>query len=186
MSSPRSASAVVTVILAALGLGASSWGGPDPTEMTTDTTTAEAGSQDTEGGAPGLDDEPGADSKLRDDGRLLQVSVRDARGVLALHYSGAVPTGTPGPVEGTLITGAGGCLALVGTGSDAGAPQLTIFPPGATTVFQGRQPSVTVVGIEYTVGSQTTFSATVLPVADATGVPERCARGSADTVVVVD
>ena len=103
------------------------------------------------------------------------------RGDLGLQYSGPVPAGSPGPASGKLITGPGGCFAFV---SD-GAPQLAIFPPEATFVLQNGRPSVTVNGVEHPVGRELTSDTTVVPRADTTGVPERCARGAADTVLVV-
>lgn len=81
-------------------------------------------------------------------------------------------------------------LALVGADAGAGAangkPQLVVFPPDAALVLQNGGPSAAVDGIEHAVGSEATFSTTLVPVAGVTGVPERCLRGSADTMLVVD
>lgn len=93
-----------------------------------------------------------------------------------------MPAGAAGPRGGKLIAGPGSCFAFDG----AGAPQLAVFPPGATFVLQNGKPSVTVNGVEHAVGREFTSETTALPAAEVTGVPERCARGSAGTVLVVD
>ncbi|MBB0970389.1 hypothetical protein G6016_15775 [Dietzia aerolata] len=112
---------------------------------------------------------------------MLEVTVRGDQGVLGLQYSGSVPAGTPGPASNKLITGPGGCFAVIG----AGAPQLAIFPPDATFVLQNGKPSVTVDGAEHPVGRELTFDTAVVPVQQVAGLPERCTRGAADTVLVV-
>ena len=180
MSPTRRVMISAAVVVAALGVGACGSGAPEPSVTTvTDTTTVPA--RDTAAEAPEADQQPEADSDTGQVGDVLEVTAHGDRGVLGLQYSGPVPAGAPGPASGELITGPGGCFAFVGDGP----PQLAIFPPDATFVLQNGRPSVTVNGVEHPVGRELTSDTTVVPMADTTGVPERCARGAADTVLVV-
>ena len=180
MSPTRRVMISAAVVVAALGVGACGSGAPEPSVTTvTDTTTVPA--RDTAAEAPEADQQPEADSDTGQVGDVLEVTAHGDRGVLGLQYSGPVPAGAPGPASGKLITGPGGCFAFVGDGP----PQLAIFPPDATFVLQNGRPSVTVNGVEHPVGRELTSDTTVVPRADTTGVPERCARGAADTVLVV-
>lgn len=180
MSPTRRVMVSAAVVAGALGVGACESGGPEPAVTTvTDTTTAPA--RDTAAEAPDVGQAPETDPDTDQVGDVLEVTAHGDRGVLGLQYSGPVPAGSPGPASGKLITGPGGCFAFV---SD-GAPQLAIFPPDATFVLQNGRPSVTVDGVEHPVGRELTADTTVVPLADAAGVPERCARGAADTVLVV-
>lgn len=182
MSSTRRVIVSAAVAVAALGLASCGSGSSEPTVTTvTETTTAAATPQDTDAGAPEEDQSPGTDAQPQDNGRNLEVTVRGDQGVLGLQHSGSVPAGTPGPASSKLITGPGGCFAFVG----AGAPQLAIFPPDATFVLQNGKPSVTVDGAEHPVGRELTFDTAVVPVQQVAGLPERCTRGAADTVLVV-
>lgn len=180
MSPTRRVMISAAVVVAALGVGACGSGAPEPAVTTvTDTTTAPA--RDTAAEAPAADQQPEADSDTGQVGDVLELTAHGDRGVLGLQYSGPVPAGAPGPASSKLITGPGGCFAFVGDGP----PQLAIFPPDATFVLQNGRPSVTVNGVEHPVGRELTSDTTVVPRADTTGVPERCARGAADTVLVL-
>ena len=182
MSLTRRLIVPTVVALIPLGLAACGSSGSGSTATTvTETTTAAAAPQDTDAGAPEADRAPGADAEAQDNGGMLEVTVRGDQGVLGLQYSGSVPAGTPGPASNKLITGPGGCFAFVG----AGAPQLAIFPSDATFVLQNGKPSVTVDGAEHPVGRELTFDTAVVPDQQVAGLPERCTRGAADTVLVV-
>ena len=176
---------IISAAVAAAALSVSACGSGDSEPMVTtvtETTTAEPTSPVTGDGASSPDEDAEEGAGAGDDGGVLEVTVRGDQGVLALQHSGAVPTGASGPGSGKLITGPGGCFAFVG----AGAPQLAVFPPAATFVLQNGKPSVTVDGVEHAVGREFAAETTELSVAATTGVPERCARGSADTVLVID
>ena len=182
MSLTRRLIVPTVVALTPLGLAACGSSGSESTATTvTETTTAAAAPQVADGGAPEADRAPGADAESQDNVGMLEVTVRGDQGVLGLQYSGSVPAGTPGPASNKLITGPGGCFAVIG----AGAPQLAIFPPDATFVLQNGKPSVTVDGAEHPVGRELTFDTAVVPVQQVAGLPERCTRGAADTVLVV-
>lgn len=112
----------------------------------------------------------------------LEVTVEGDQGVLALQHSGSVPEGTAGPTGRQLITGPGGCFAL----THEGPPQFVVFPADATFVLQQGKPSATVEGTEHLVGREFTLETTVVNTSEVTGIPDRCARGSADTVLVVN
>lgn len=182
MSPARRAIISAAVAVAALGVGACAPTGSEPTVTTvTATTTVEPAPPETGTETPAPGQEAAAGAKPGDDAGVLEVTARGDQGVLGLQYSGSVPAGTPGPASGKLITGPGGCFALVG----AGAPQLAIFPPDTTFVLQNGKPSATVDGVEHVVGRAFDSETTVLPVDRVAGVPERCTNGSADTVLVV-
>ena len=185
MSSSRRVIMSAAVAAAALSVTACGAGDSEPMATTvTETTTAESATPMTDDGASSSDEDEDAEegAGAGDDGGVLEVTVRGEQGVLALQHSGSVPAGVSGPSSGKLITGPGGCFAFVG----AGAPQLAVFPPAATFVLQNGKPSVTVDGVEHAVGREFAAETTELSVAATTGVPERCARGSADTVLVID
>lgn len=183
MSSSRRVIISAAVALATLSVGACASGGSEPTVTTvTETTTAEPAPTMTGAEDPAPVEGAVEDADPDDYKGALEVTVRGDQGVLALQHAGSVPAGTAGPGRGKLITGPGGCLAFV----SAGAPQLAAFPPDATFVLQNGKPSVTVDGVEHAVGREFNSETTVLPVAAVKGLPERCARGSADTVLVVD
>lgn len=115
-------------------------------------------------------------------GDTLEVTVEGDQGVLALQHSGSVPEGTAGPSGRKLITGPGGCFAL----TNEGPPQLVVFPADATFVLQQGKPSATVDGTEHPVGREFTLETTTVNKSEVTGIPDRCAQGSADTVLVVN
>ena len=182
MSLTRRLIVPTVVALIPLGLAACGSSGSGSTATTvTETTTAAAAPQVADGGAPEADRAPGADAESQDNVGMLEVTVRGDQGVLGLQYSGSVPTGSPGPASNKLITGPGGCFAVAG----AGAPQLAIFPSDATFVLQNGKPSVTVDRVEHPVGRELNADTTVVPVAQVAGVPDRCTRGAAGTVLVL-
>ena len=182
MSLTRRLIVPTVVALIPFGLAACGSNGSESTATTvTETTTAAAAPQATDAGTPEADRAPGTDAEPQDNGGMLEVAVRGDQGVLGLQYSGSVPAGSPGPASNKLIIGPGGCFAVVG----AGAPQLAIFPSDATFVLQNGKPSVTVDGAEHPVGRELTFDTTVVPAQQVAGMPERCTRGAADTVLVV-
>ncbi len=112
----------------------------------------------------------------------LEVTVAGEHGVLALQHTGAAPEGAAGPSGHKLITGPGGCFAL----TNDGKPQLLVFPEDATFVLEDGKPSVTIDGTEYPVGQQFTVETTEVAKSEVTGIPQRCAKGSSDTVLVVN
>lgn len=112
----------------------------------------------------------------------LEVTIEGDQGILALQHSGSVPEGTAGPSGRKLITGPGGCFAL----TNEGPPQLLVFPADATFVLQEGKPSATVAGTEFTVGRQFTVDTIAVSKSEVTGIPDRCAQGSADTVLVIN
>lgn len=181
MTSPRRLIVSTVVALIPLGLAACGSSGSEPTVTTvTETTTAAAAPQYTDTETAGAEQAPEADAEPRHVGDVLEVTVRGGQGVVGLQYSDSVPAGTPGPANNKLITGPGGCFAFV----NAGAPQLAVFPPEATFVLQNGKPSVTIDGTEHYVGREFDAETTALPIGQVSGVPERCVRGAADTVLV--
>ena len=70
--------------------------------------------------------------------------------------------------------------------TNEGPPQLVVFPADATFVLQQGKPSATVDGTEHPVGREFTLETTTVNKSEVTGIPDRCAQGSADTVLVVN
>lgn len=152
------------------------------TTETQDESTDETDDDDAEGG----DDSDDATSAEEDDDSddddsgpgSLSVS-SDGRGPMILRVDGSFD-GDPESVEGKLISGPGGCLAL----EPQGQPELFIF--AEDTEYAENPPRVTLDGEEIKVGQSITVQATAVQVADVDGIPERCSRGAADTAWVVD
>lgn len=115
-------------------------------------------------------------------GGVVELTVAGDQGVLALQYSGTIPSGTAGPTDRKLITGSGGCFALV----NEGKPQLLVFPAEATFVLQEGKPSATIAGVKHLIGQQFAVDTTAVSKTSVAGIPERCDRGSDDTVFMVN
>ncbi len=180
------ASAVVAIVALGSGACASNGSGSNGSGSTgatvTTTATAEPAPQEPGVGTSASEPSVQGEAEPNHDEDLLEVSVRGDEGVLGLHHSGPVPAGAPGPGSGRLITGPGGCFAFAGDR----APQLVVFPAEAMFVLQNGRPSVTVDGTEHFVGRELTVSTTAVSKAKVTGLPDRCSRGSSDTVLVVN
>ncbi|WP_309082421.1 hypothetical protein [Zhihengliuella sp.] len=85
-------------------------------------------------------------------------------------------------VSGRLITGPGGCFALV----DDGEPQLLLFPDDAEFVLRDGQPSVTTAALGTArVGDPFESSAEPVALEDTTGIPDRCAHGEATEALLL-
>ncbi|GAA2089641.1 hypothetical protein [Brevibacterium salitolerans] len=95
--------------------------------------------------------------------------------------------GEAAEVSGRLVVGPGACLSVVSDGAgDEQRPRLAVFPEGTEFVLRGDRPSVTADPLgTVQVGEHTTFTAVEVPLDEADGVPERCARGAADSVLAV-
>lgn len=86
------------------------------------------------------------------------------------------------PVTARLITASGGCFAL----KQNDRPDLVVFREGAEFTLEGERPSVEDPAAG-TVQVGERAELTVVPVAasDVEGIPERCANGASDEVLVV-
>lgn len=120
--------------------------------------------------------------ELEDVDGVVELTVAGDQGVLALQHSGTIPSGTAGPTDRKLITGPGGCFALV----NEGKPQLLVFPAEATFVLQEGKPSATIAGVEHLIGQQFAVDMTAVAKTSVAGIPDRCDRGSDDTVFMVN
>lgn len=183
MSFSRLGIAVCALAALTLGLGACDSSESDPDDNTTSSAepTPEESTDDT---SDPRDDGPTSEqgsAEPKKDGGRMKVTVAGDQGVLALQHSGSVPDGPAGPSGRKLITGPGGCFAV----TNEGPPQLLVFPARATFVLQDGRPSATIAGSETFVGEQLRVDTTEIPRSQVAGVPERCGRGSSDTLLVV-
>ena len=167
----------------ALGLAACT----TPPENTPAGSTAEASSEAPDSASAESESEKsgsGDDELVTDNATTEAATVEveaEGDGPIGLK-SGAVPTADPQAVSGKLITGPGGCFALV----DDDQPRLLIFGDDAEFTLREGKPSVTTRALgTVTVGSRLSASATSVGMDETTGVPERCAHGAQDTVLVI-
>lgn len=188
---------VAPFALAAVALGMTACA-PDASEPVPTPTVTKPAEEPTSMEAPVEASEPMAESSApmasempseaattggpNDESGVVDVTVAGDQGILALQYSGTVPTGTAGPTNQKLITGPGGCFAL----TNEGKPQLLVFPADATFVLQEGKPSATIAGTEHLVGRQFSVATTAVPKTSVAGIPERCMQGSDATVIVVN
>lgn len=185
---------IAPAALAALALGMTACSSDEPESTPTVTVTAQTPETSTpqpsmkasepadETTAPMASEEPSEDPVTpNDESGVLDVTVAGDQGIQALQVSGSVPEGTAGPANPKLITGPGGCFAIV----NEGPPQLVVFPEDATFVLVEGKPSATFSGTEHFVGRQMDVSSISIPTTAVAGIPERCLEGSADSVIVV-
>jgi len=154
----------------------------DPQESTAEATESAEPADDAANTQSGEASDEATDEATGEETGGLAVTVAGEHGVLALQYTGAAPEGAAGPTGHKVITGPGGCFAL----TQDGKPQLLVFPEDATFVLEDGKPSVTIDGTEYPVGQQFTVETTEVAKSEVTGIPQRCAKGSSDTVLVVN
>lgn len=83
-------------------------------------------------------------------------------------------------LEGKLISGPGGCLAL----QPGDQPQLLVF--GDDAELSDSPPTVTVDDTAYQVGDDFPVEATRIDLADVQGVPDQCSQGAAAQAWLVD
>lgn len=180
--------------LAALALGMTACGSDEPESTPTVTVTQTAEESPTveqtmetsepmeETSEPVASQEPTQEPVgPNDESGVVDVTVVGEQGILALQHAGTAPTGEAGPSNQKLITGPGGCFALV----NEGKPQLLVFPEDATFVLQEGKPSATFGGTEHFVGRQLDVASIAVPKANVAGIPDRCTQGSDDTVIVI-
>lgn len=182
----------------ALGMGACSSDEPEGTPTVTVTQTVESPSMEPtmetsepmeetsepmqETSEPVVSEEPTEEPiGPNDESGVVDVTVVGDQGILALQHEGTAPTGDAGPTNHKLITGPGGCFAL----SNEGKPQLLVFPEDATFVLQEGKPSATFGGMEHLVGRQLDVASVAVVKEDVAGIPDGCAQGSDDTVIVI-
>lgn len=105
----------------------------------------------------------------------------EGNGPIGLIYTGT-PDGDAESVSGKLITGPGSCFSL----TDDGQPELVLFEDGTEFTLDGERPSATSpsLGQAY-VGEMVEFSAVPLTQSDVSGIPDRCAQGVAERVLLV-
>lgn len=85
-------------------------------------------------------------------------------------------------VTARLVTGSGGCFAL----KEQDRPDLVVFGDGAEFVLSGERPSVTDPAAgEVRVGERAEVTVVAVPASDVEGIPERCANGASEEVLVV-
>lgn len=191
--SPRARSAATIAAAALLTAGLAACGGAEVEEPTSSAPSVEEAEQSADEAADdaadqgqdetmepsdgGGDATDGADDAT--DGAAAGLTVTsEGRGAMILRYTGGA--GAEGEaLEGKLITGPGGCLAL----QPGGQPELLLFPEG--TEFAENPPRVTIDGTEVKVGGQVSVTASSVDLADLDGVPEQCAAGAATTAWVV-
>lgn len=101
------------------------------------------------------------------------------------------PEGEPQQVTGRLIVGPGSCFALKrpnGRGNDGeNAPRPLVLPVGSEFVTRGDRPSVTLPGKDTVyVGETMDVEAVSMPFNELDGLPDPCARGAAESGLVVN
>ncbi len=200
MSFNRSLRVVAPFAIAALALGMTACGSDEPESTPTITVTASA--QESTATEPTMESSEPIESSEpmeettepavsedpieepvgpNDESGVVDVTVVGDEGILALQHSGTTPLGAAGPSNPKLITGPGGCFALV----NEGKPQLVVFPSDATFVLQEGKPSATFGGTEHFVGRQMDVASIAVPKSDVAGIPDQCTQGSDDTVIVI-
>lgn len=104
----------------------------------------------------------------------------EGRGAQILRMDDAASTdGATERLQGKLITGPGGCLALQ-PGSE---PELLIF--GQEVDFLTYPPRVTIGGTTTSVGQQLSTLGAKISIADLDGVPAHCVDGASETAWVI-
>lgn len=183
----------LAAVTATIGLLLSGCGDPD-TDQPAETTEPQAAepstaptpdaatgeSDDVEPGTGGTDTatEPEAEQDT-DETSSLEVSPT-GDGPIGLTANGA--DGEAATIEGRLIVGPGGCLSLTARNQ----PQLLVLPEGTDFVLRDDRPSLTTEELgTLRVGEQVTLEAVSIAASDASGIPERCSRGAADTLLAV-
>ena len=182
----RPIGAVAAALALALGLTAC---GADAAEAPQDDAAPDAASDAT------AQDSPAPDAAAQDDGAAPSESeapadepgagpltvTAEGDGPIGLT-TGDAPAGTAQSFDGRLITGPGDCFAY----KDRDRPQLLVFPADAEFVTSGERPSVTAeaLGTAYA-GERIQVSAVEVPQDEIDGIPEQCAAGAADSVLVV-
>ncbi|GAA3705143.1 hypothetical protein GCM10022377_18580 [Zhihengliuella alba] len=124
---------------------------------------------------------PGSESGSDADGADRRIDVEAiGDGPIGLTTAEAAQNGDD--ASGRLITGPGGCFAVV----DNAEPQLLLFPEDAEFVLRDGQPSVTTSGLgTVEVGKQFDFSAEAVALEDTAGIPDRCTHGEATEVLLL-
>jgi len=180
MSLPHRVTAVCAAAMLALAASACTAQESPPDE--TGPSAAPPAPDDTEPSPS--DSAPAPEASLESDEgtSAMEVDVVGDEGVVALQHSDAVADGTAGPSGGRLITGPGGCFAL----TDDDRPRLLVFPEDAEFELQNGRPSATFAGSQHFVGQTFTADMTEVPQSSVTGIPQRCSRGSGDTVLVIE
>ncbi|MCM3660597.1 hypothetical protein M3148_06255 [Georgenia satyanarayanai] len=168
------ASAASAAVALALALGACG-GEEEPADepaTTEDATAATAEAPTTE--------EASADEATEDEPAAHGLTVTaEGRGIILLTVTEGEAPGDAAPLEGKLISGPGGCLAL----QPGGQPELLLFAADAELLQ--APPRVSVDGTETELGQALTLDATAVPLADVEGVPQQCSQGAAPSAWVV-
>ncbi|MDN6706979.1 hypothetical protein [Corynebacterium glyciniphilum] len=105
--------------------------------------------------------------------------------------TGDTPEGESQKVSGRLIVGPGSCFALKkpdGRGNeDENAPRPLVLPVDSEFVTRGDHPSVTLPGRDTVyVGETMDVEAVSMPFNELDGLPDPCARGAAESGLVVN
>lgn len=171
---PLASAAAITL----LGLGLAACASEEPAAQPP---SPAATSSPAETSDPGYDDRAGAEPSTEPDAAVPLAVSATGDGPIGLTAD-AEPDGDAATVTGKLIVGPGACLSIV----DDDRPQLLVFDDTAEFVLRDDKPSVTTDAAgTLRVGEQVDLSVVAVPAADATGIPDRCADGAADTVLAV-
>lgn len=135
-------------------------------------------------GACGGDEEPAeptatAEESTEAEAGPLTVSP-EGDGATLLRVTGGDAGADTEPLEGTLISGPGGCLGV----QPGGQPELLLF--GDAVEFAQDPPQVSASDTTIEVGQSMALDATAVPLTEVEGVPAECSQGAAETAWVVD
>ncbi|WP_407320398.1 hypothetical protein UQW22_08080 [Isoptericola halotolerans] len=154
-------------------------GGSPSAEGAEDSTpeVTDGAGEDPDEGA-GDDDTEGADESPASGSLAVEVEGEGPFGLLTADG----PDGEAQDYSGMLIAGPGGCLAM----EDDAPPQVLVFADGAELVLHDARPSVTTSGLgTVRVGEDFDVTAVPVPVDAVDGLPDECAAGAQDEVLVV-
>ncbi|MGD8201719.1 hypothetical protein ACQE98_13760 [Ornithinimicrobium sp. W1679] len=113
------------------------------------------------------------------EGPSVQVRTLDEGGIVLVTTT-TVLEGGSSPVNGQLVTGPGGCLAL----DRQGPPVLLVLPHGSE-LRTGERPSVSWGEVTVEVGGPLRLDAVSVPVERLDGLPDGCGEGAAQEALVV-
>ncbi|MGC5585100.1 hypothetical protein [Ornithinimicrobium sp. W1665] len=113
------------------------------------------------------------------EGPTVQVRSVEDGGIVLVTTATVLEDGSA-PVDGQLITGPGGCLAL----DRQGPPVLLVLPDGSE-LRTGERPSVTWGEVTVEVGGPLRLDAVSVPVERLDGLPDGCGEGTAQQALVV-
>lgn len=138
----------------------------------------------TEGATTAAEPTTGTDDSADADDVTIAVE-SEGDGPIGLRTS-TDPKESAEPVSGKLITGSGGCFALVETDeADDDRPSLLVFTDDASFTLRTGKPSVTTDALgTVTVGSTLTAQAVDVDAEDTTGIPDRCLHGDVEVLLV--